>query len=255
MIFRWLRNMFWRATPVASFGRTDTGRVRANNEDSFAILADRNIFLVADGMGGHNAGEVASRVAIETLIAYYSKAALQSMRGNHEQIHHFLVSGLLYANKEVMRLAAEDESKKGMGCTLVVVFIDGKTMHICHVGDARCYLAQGDLFTQITTDHTLLAKTEATNADTGKKRKVSRHVVTRAIGFPFNEDPEYHAVKLSAEGKALLCSDGLWSMVEDARLYEILQESESPEAATEVMIQEANEAGGKDNITAVVIAY
>ncbi len=252
MIFSWLRNLFCRDTSVASFGRTDTGRVRANNEDSFVILADRNMFIVADGMGGHNAGEVASRVAIETLIEYFSKSALQSMRGNREEIQHFMVSGLRRANDEVMLLAADDEEKKGMGSTLVAAYVDGKTLHTCHVGDARCYRTDGDSLVQITTDHTLLAKTETTNPGTGEKRKVSRHVVTRAIGFLFKEDPEYHAVKLSPKTKILLCSDGLWSMVDDSRLAEIMREVEEPEEATEIMIREANAAGGKDNITALV---
>jgi len=254
MILSWLRNLFRRdIIPVASFGRTDTGRVRANNEDSFAILPDRNIFMVADGMGGHNAGEVASRVAIETLIDYFSKSTLQSMRGNREQIHHFLVSGLRHANEEVLRLAAMDDAKKGMGCTLVVAFVDGGTMHTCHVGDARGYLVGSNRLDQITTDHTLLATTESAETVSGERRKISRHVVTRAIGFPFHEDPEYHAVNLAAPGKILLCSDGLWSMVGDARLYEIMQEAESPEEATDIMVREANAAGGKDNITALVV--
>lgn len=256
MIFRWLRNLnlFRRVHSLAaSFGRTDTGRVRANNEDSFAILADRNIFLVADGMGGHNSGEVASRVAIESLVAYFSKSALQSMRGNREHIHHFMVNGLRQANEEVILFAAANKSNRGMGCTLVAAFVDGDTMHTCHVGDARCYWSDGNLLEQVTTDHTLLAKTEAEDPTTGEVRKVSRHVVTRAIGFPFQEDPEYHAVDLPAQAKVLLCSDGLWSMVDDARLQAIMQEAESPEEATDIMVKEANEAGGKDNITAVVV--
>lgn len=256
MIFDWLRkfNLFRREEPtLASFGRTDTGRVRANNEDSFAILADRNIFLVADGMGGHNSGEVASRVAIETLVSYFSKSALRSMRGNREHIHHFMVSALRRANEEVMLLASTDKTNHGMGCTLVAAFIDGDIMHTCHVGDARCYRSNGNSLEQITTDHTLLAKTEAQDPTTGEVRKISRHVVTRAIGFPFQEDPEYHTVDLSADAKVLLCSDGLWSMVNDARLYGIMEESESPERATDIMVREANDAGGKDNITAVVV--
>ncbi|MDH4321802.1 MAG: protein phosphatase 2C domain-containing protein [Desulfobulbaceae bacterium] len=254
MILSWLRNLIHpKKTTLASFGRTDTGRVRANNEDSFAILPDRNIFMVADGMGGHNAGEVASRVAIETLIDYFSKSALQAMRGNREQIQHFLINGLRRANDEVMRQAASEASRKGMGCTLVVAFVDGKTMHTCHVGDARCYRADSNLLVQITTDHTLLANTEAADPVSGERRKVSRHVVTRAIGFPFLEDPEYHAVSLEANDKILLCSDGLWSMVDDARLHAILLEAETPEMATDIMVREANAAGGKDNITALVV--
>jgi len=256
MIFEWLRNLklFRRVNKlVTSFGRTDTGRVRANNEDSFAILADHNIFLVADGMGGHNSGEVASRVAIESLVEYFSKAVLLTMRGNREYIHHCMVNGLRQANEKVIRHATENKANRGMGCTLVAAFVDGDTLHTCHVGDARCYWSDGDRFEQVTTDHTLLAKTEAEDPDTGEKRKVSRHVVTRAMGFPFLEDPEYHVVDLPSEAKVLLCSDGLWSMVEDSRLQAIMYDTDSPEEATDIMVREANEAGGKDNITALVV--
>lgn len=254
MNFRWLRSLFRRHKPVASFGRTDTGRVRANNEDSFAIISDLNMFLVADGMGGHNAGEVASRVAIETLIDYFSVSALRSMRGKREQIHHYMINGLCRANEEVMRMAAADVSKQGMGCTIVVALIDGRTLHVCHVGDARCYYGDvGDLLVQITTDHTLRARTEIVDPSTGLKRQVNRHVVTRAIGFPFREDPEYHVVELSVGAKVLLCSDGLWSMIDDFRLGDIMHEANSPEEAADIMIREANEAGGRDNITAVVV--
>ncbi len=257
MIQQWLRKI-WQGTPdpLPSFGRTDTGRVRSNNEDSFAILPDRNLFLVADGMGGHNAGEVASRVTIETLVDYFSAAALAGMRGRPEQIHHFLISGLLHANEQVIRMAGGDETLRGMGCTLVVAFIDDRTLHTCHVGDARCYRTDGDRLVQITTDHTLLAKVEsATRNGTGEGRGVvNRHVVTRAIGFPFQEDPEYHATPLAAGTTVLLCSDGLWSMVDDGRILAILRQAASPEEAADILVREANEAGGKDNITAVVIS-
>ncbi|MDH5298287.1 MAG: protein phosphatase 2C domain-containing protein [Desulfobulbaceae bacterium] len=255
MILRWLQRLLRSSTPLPSFGRTDTGRVRTNNEDSFAILADRNLYLVADGMGGHNAGEVASRVAIEALVSFFSKSALHSMRANNEQIHHFLVSGLRHANDQVMRMAAADESLRGMGCTLVAALIDGRTLHTCHVGDARCYLANDDSLAQITTDHTLMAQSEGNGNGRNDRpgRILTRHVVTRAIGFLFQEDPEYHASVLPAGGKVLLCSDGLWSMVDDARLLAILREAALPEEATDIMVREANEAGGKDNITAVVV--
>jgi len=257
MILQWLQKFFRRKTTIlASFGRTDTGRVRANNEDSFAILGDRKLFLVADGMGGHNAGEVASRIAIEALVAYLSPSALNGMRGNAEQIQHFLISGLRHANDEVMRVAAADEGKRGMGCTLVAALVDGQTLHTCHVGDARCYLVDGDSLVQITTDHTLVAKVEAAvrGGEEAPVRSVNRHVVTRAIGFPFQEDPEYHACPLvQGRSRVLLCSDGLWSMVDDARALEVIQQTSSPEEATEILVREANEAGGKDNITAVLV--
>ena len=232
------------------FGRTDTGKVREHNEDNFSILADRDIYLVADGMGGHNAGEVASRVAIETLVNHFPLAKVRRMSGNREEIRHSLITGFHHANKAVMDMAADDEALQGMGSTLVACHIDDGMMHTCHVGDSRCYLANGQDLLQITTDHS-----SAVAAGTRENNDPAppRHVLTSAVGFPFPKDPEYHDTALQPGDKILLCSDGLWSMVDDGQIQEVLQKSASPEEASDTLVQLANEAGGKDNITALVI--
>ena len=240
---------------ISSSGRTDTGRVRSHNEDKFCILGDRKVFLVADGMGGHNAGEVASQAAIETLSDYFSKEAIRNLKGNTEEIRHFLIKGLHYTNDVVMKMAREDESRKGMGCTLVSGLIDGDVLHTCHVGDARCYIADKQGLEQVTTDHSVIAayeKKARSSNPTGLKRP-PRQVITRAIGFPFEEDPEYHCREIRPGNRLLLCSDGLWSMVNDKQIHEILISSEMAEEASDILIEKANEAGGTDNITAIVI--
>lgn len=246
-----LKKIWPDRTRYRAFGRTDTGRVRAHNEDSFAILADRGLFLVADGMGGHNAGEVASRLAIETLIEYFDPARLRQMRGHDEETHHSLVAGLHAANQAVMDAANKESSYRGMGCTLVACYLDGKTLHVCHAGDARCYVVDHDSINQITTDHTGVA---CLLQGEGTQSRLQRQVVTMAIGFPFQQDPEYHRLSLKPEQQVLLCSDGLWSMVTDAELQTILITSPSPEEACSTLIAAANAAGGRDNITAVVVA-
>ena len=242
-IVDWLRRLGRRPGPISVSGRTDSGRVRANNEDCFAVFAERGLFLVADGMGGHLAGEVASRAAVESLAAYFSKARLRAMRGNPPEIQHAMLRGLHHANAEVMRLAAADAGQRGMGCTLVAALIDAGTLHTCHVGDVRCYLADAQGLERLTSDHSL--------GDEGG----ARHVVTRALGFPFPEDPEYHARRLRPGQRILLCSDGLWSMVDDLCLGRILQEAGEPAAACDRLIEAANAAGGQDNITALVIFF
>lgn len=236
----------------ASFGRTDTGKVRSHNEDNFCILAERGIYLVADGMGGHNAGEVASRVAIETMANHLTPAKVRGMTGNREEIRHSFIAGFHCANKTVMDMAADDTALHGMGSTLVACFIDGNVLHTCHVGDSRCYLANGQNFEQITTDHS-----SAVTVSTGKNDSstAERHVLTRAIGFPFPKDPEYHDIILEPGNKILLCSDGLWSMVDDQQIHKTLLNASSPEEASNTLVQSANQAGGKDNITALVIYY
>jgi len=230
--------------------------VRPNNEDNFAVLADHNIFIVADGMGGHNAGEVASRVAIETVESFFDQSILRAMRGNAEQIRHAMIQGLRMANDEVIQRSENSDLLRGMGSTFVMAYVDNFILHVCHVGDVRCYRAHGDNLVQITNDHTALAKMKtngAKDSNGDSEKTVSRHVVTRAIGFPFDQDPEYHECRLETGDKLLLCSDGLWSMVDDARINTILQEAASPDEAANTLVDEANKAGGKDNVTAVVV--
>ncbi|MGV1099194.1 PP2C family protein-serine/threonine phosphatase [Thiovibrio sp. JS02] len=238
--------------PVAFFGRTDTGRVRKHNEDSFATLRNRRIFIVADGMGGHNAGEVASRLAIEALLDYLSEERIKAMRGNDNEIRHNLLKAFNHANTVVMENSAADPSHAGMGCTLVACLLDGGTLHTCHVGDARCYVAEGGKLVQITTDHTGVTFVQ-TPTLTEKENQKARNVVTRAIGFPFPQDPEYHKNLLRPGARVLLCSDGLWNMVDHTRIEQMLLNAATPEEASEALVNAANEEGGRDNITALVI--
>lgn len=238
--------------PVACYGRTDTGRVRNRNEDTFAVLVEQKLFFVADGMGGHKAGDVASRTAVETLVKYFSADKLRSIAGNEAAIQHSLISAYHLANERVMKLAAHDAELAGMGSTLVGCFIDGAMLHICHVGDSRCYLAKQNGMEAMTTDHTAVATVGGPDGSEGQPAK-SRTVVTRAIGFPFPKDPDYRSCRLERGDRVLLCSDGLWSMLDDMALARIVQQAESPEEAAETLVREANSAGGKDNITAVVI--
>ncbi len=257
-IQQWFEKLFNCCKPLDSSGRTDVGMVRPNNEDNFAILAKRNIFLLADGMGGHKAGEVASRVAIEILEEFFSKSMLRSMRGNAEETRYAMSKGMRRANDEVIRRSENSDLLCGMGSTLVAALVDDQTLHLCHVGDVRCYRADDQSLEQLTNDHTAIAKMKAKNgngSDGEPEKTVSRHVVTRAIGFPFDEDPEYNQCDLVGGDKILLCSDGLWSMVEDPQILTILQKAVSPVEAVNNLVDAANKAGGKDNITAVVIFF
>ncbi len=240
---------------IIGSGRTDAGRVRSHNEDNFRIMSDRQVFVVADGMGGHNAGEVASEAAIETLDKYCSKQAIRKIKGNSEEIRHFFIRGFNHTNDVIMRMAQEDESRSGMGCTMVSCMVDGDLLHACHVGDARCYVAESDGLEQLTNDHSATAAydEEVRSGNHTNMKRPPRQVITRAIGFPFQEDPEYHCREIRPGNRVLLCSDGLWSMVDDGQIYEILISSRSAEDASATLVDKANEAGGRDNITAVVI--
>lgn len=255
-MFSAIKKLFLPKAPkLTSAGLSDTGRVRRSNEDAFAAFADRRLFLVADGMGGHNAGEIASLATVKVIGDHLSPAVLAKMRGRSQEVRHALIKSFTMANELVIALAAEKEEWHGMGCTLVMAFLDGATLHVCHVGDARCYLLSGGKIRQITTDHTTLLES---GRDLGDDRTINesqpnRHVVTRVIGYPFPAPPEYNACPFQPGDRLLLCSDGLWSMLSEETLCRTMFEAATPEAAVASLIQQANGAGGPDNITALAV--
>lgn len=257
MIWTFLKRLFWpKGERLTLFGRTDTGRVRANNEDSFLLLARAKLMMVADGMGGHNAGEVASRNAIESMASLVGQGALTRAGANQEEIRHLLIHSMRQTNERVMALAKERVEYSGMGSTLIVGYVNRGLLYTCHVGDVRAYLLQQGGFRQLTTDHTYAAEFSRAHQNDPDYDptllNLSRNIVSRAIGFPFPEDPECTTTPIARGDRILLCSDGLWSMLPDPDLALLLQEAASPEEACDRMIDRANQAGGKDNITAVV---
>lgn len=234
---------------LESCGRTDRGIVRQNNEDSFAVLQDRCLFMVADGLGGHLAGEVASAMAVEKTAMLCSPKELAARRGNHAAIQHFLIETFRAVNDQVSK-AASREDQKGMGSTLTVAYVDRKTLHCCHVGDSRCYVIKGREISQITTDDVACLPGEDSDFSPlfGKC-----NALTRIIGYPLTADPQYAMVPLGKNDGILLCSDGLWSMVADAEILSIIRSSRDATQCCDRLIGAANAAGGYDNITAVVV--
>lgn len=238
---------------VTAFGLTDTGRVRDNNEDYFAIAEDRKLFVVADGMGGHQAGEVASKMAAESCMKFLSEEKIREIHNNPVAIQHTIISGFYKANQDVIDEAARIKAQKGMGCTLVVCLVDEEWAYIVHVGDVRCYLYENGTLRQITKDHSTITDMEWTVG--GKQVHKKRNVVTMGIGFPFPQDPELHQVPAKQGGRLLLCSDGLWGMVSDKEIAGILGSDIPPQKACEKLVEQANNNGGKDNVTALVIHF
>lgn len=256
MIWTFLKQLFpSRAGQVTLFGRTDTGKTRANNEDSFFIQSRYKLMMVADGMGGHNAGEVASRAAIETMAGLLDPTFLSRVGANQVEVCHHLIHAMRLSNERIMAMANENESYTGMGCTLIVALITHNRLYTCHVGDVRAYRLHQNEIRQLTSDHTYIAEYSRAHGDEPdfdpSALKMNRNIVSRAIGFPFPDDPECNVTPMATGDRVLLCSDGLWSMVPDTELSVILNDAATPEEACDRMILAANEAGGKDNITAV----
>lgn len=251
-----LRNFFHRQhLELVSAGKTDTGLLRSKNEDAFAILPAQRLYIVADGMGGHNAGEVASSTTVKIIGEHFKSASLPTLRGNPQEIRYTLTRSFEKANTIVTTMAAEKREWQGMGSTLVVAYFDDSTLHICHVGDTRCYIMTSGSLRQLTTDHTTLMEMRRGFSDTGELIEYlqNRHMVTRVIGYPFPEPPEYNSCQLKKGDRILLCTDGLWSVIDEKTISEVISTAATPFETVTRLIDLANQAGGPDNITGVVI--
>ena len=233
---------------VTAHGRSDIGRVRAGNED--AILIGSSVFAVADGMGGHRGGEVASAAALEPL---------RALDGRHfaspDAAMDALTEAVVTANATVSRRSQVEPDLAGMGTTLTAVLVDGRDAHLVHVGDSRAYLSRGDRFLQLTDDHTLVQAL----IDQGRitRDQVATHphrsVITRAVGVADDVEVDGLHLTLRDGDRLILCSDGLSGVVDDDTIARTLR-AHGPEETPARLIEVANAAGGPDNITVLVIA-
>ena len=235
---------------VRAFGATHTGRVRAGNEDSYLI--GESVYAVADGMGGHQAGEIASDAALEPLRAL----DVVAMTGPAE-VSDALAAAVHQANALVVERAQGDPALEGMGTTLTAIAVHEGQLHLAHVGDSRAYLLRAnERISQLTTDHTLVERLiqEGRLSRDEAATHPQRNVITRAIGHePTVEVEVLPPITLQEGDQILLCSDGLSGPVDDERISTILADTADGEAAVNGLLAQANAAGGPDNITAVLL--
>lgn len=236
------------APTVTAHGRSDVGRVRSGNED--ALFLGTTVFAVADGMGGHRGGEVASATALGPL------AALDGQRfGDPDATLDALTAAVVAANTAVARRSHDDPALQGMGTTLTAVLVDGREAHLVHVGDSRAYLARGERLVQLTDDHTLMQ----TLLDQGRitRDQIATHphrsVITRAVGVADDVEVDGMLLTLRDGDRLILCSDGLTGVVDDVTIARTVREHD-PATAVERLVDAANAAGGPDNITVVIVA-
>ena len=225
--------------------KTDVGRARDMNQDSF--LVEDPIFVVADGMGGHLAGDVASRTAIEKII----EMAGQKSPGQPGALRSYVSE----ANRAIWQKGKEDPNLAGMGTTCTLIYLDGGVAHIAHVGDSRAYRLRDGKFEQLTEDHTLVERMvqEGRLRREDAPRHPQRSIITRALGVDQTVDVDEFDESLRDGDRLLICSDGLSSMLDDGTIASILSENDDPQAASDALVDAANEAGGEDNITVIVI--
>lgn len=237
---------------LKAFSITDIGRRRKLNQDS--IYASKqpignlpNVFIVADGMGGHNAGDYASKYTIETMV----EEITHSEEKNPVKI---LARAIEVANERIRRRAGEDASMSGMGTTVVAATLSGSSMEVANVGDSRLYVVNSGI-RQITRDHSLVEEmVRMGGIDRSEARNhPDKNIITRAIGASDTVNVDFFSVELEKGDIVLMCSDGLTNMLEDEEIQRIMNSQQSIQAKAQELVKAANNNGGKDNIAVILI--
>lgn len=236
------------------YGKTDKGIVRENNEDSFAykiLYPDVFFAVVCDGMGGANAGNVASEYAVREISEYLTRSYRMGM--SSPQIENIMRSAVYSANTLVYEASKKNEELEGMGTTVVLLFVAGTTGYILHIGDSRAYCLSEGKLSQLTVDHSIVQNMIDNGEITPEEAKnhPSKNIITRALGVFDEVHADLDFVDLKADDVLLLCSDGLSNYVSDEDLFNLLNGFDAE--ITSRLINKANAGGGGDNITAVTV--
>jgi len=235
--------------PLNRGAMTDMGRMRKNNEDRYLVAG--RLAAVADGMGGHRAGEVASAIAMEELATLEHAGPWPTPAEAGEALRRVFLA----ANRRIRETAAKDSQFEGMGTTLVALLEDGDSIHLANVGDSRAYLLRNGELSQVTVDHTLVQELidEGRLRPDEAERHPQRSIITRALGVESDVEVDLFTYKLLSGDRLLLCSDGLSGVVDERRIRNVLLRVPGPQRAAEKLVGMANEGGGPDNITVVVL--
>lgn len=234
--------------------KTDKGIRRANNEDAFFVLNKDKVFIVADGVGGSNSGEIASRTAVNEVVGYIEKNELDDLHSDDE-IKDYFFDCLKYANYKVLDLSQRYDANKGMATTMVLAYIRKDELYVLNVGDSRAYLFRDNDYYQITEDHTFvntLLKAGMISPEKAKSHE-DKHMITRAIGAEHTVEVDFFKTGLQSGDVILLCTDGMYDEVDESEMVRIIDESSSMSDACSELVELANSHGGHDNITVICI--
>jgi PPM family protein phosphatase len=247
---------------VQAFGLTHVGRQRQHNEDTFLVADEAKLYLVADGMGGHAAGEIASRIAVDSISEFILHTKEDdgtwphAYDENYRRTTNRLIAAVQLANTRVLEAMRKDARLRGMGTTVVACLADDTTMSVAHVGDSRAYLIRNGQLSRLTNDHSwvfeqvqagMLTEAEA-------EKHPLRNVITRALGGALSVNPDAAEVESRPGDVYLLCSDGLTGMVPEEEILRVVTDSSGDlEKACQELIDIANERGGLDNVTAILV--
>jgi PPM family protein phosphatase len=237
-------------------GSTHVGRVRRSNEDTLRLDEDRGVFLVADGMGGHAAGEVASALAGDTVLRALTRAVDRD--GGLPALEAVLTQSFINAHEAIETHTVGDPATRGMGTTLTALVVrpDG-AYRVGHVGDSRLYLLRDGELSQLTRDHTLVQREVDAGRMTplGARRHHLSHILTRALGAGEPEAPELMAGTVRAGDRVLLTTDGITGMLHDRMLKAFLEQEQPPASVVRMLLEASNRRGGRDNLTAIVVDF
>jgi PPM family protein phosphatase len=251
------------ALPLAAFALSHPGRQRPDNEDAFGNFVDGRLFVIADGMGGHNAGGVASAMAVDSIETFF--------RSYHAEPHqvwpypvdrslslaaNLLRVGMKLANDKIREAATADRARARMGTTAVAMAIGEEQLAIAHAGDSRAYRFRGGSVTRLTRDHSVAEEMKAARPEMTDEELATfahRNVVTRSLGSKEELEPAVYVGRVQSGDIFVLCSDGLWGAVSDGKMATILRQAPDLETACQTLVDAANDAGGPDNISVLLV--
>jgi serine/threonine protein phosphatase PrpC len=237
------------------YGATDIGKMREKNEDCF--YAEDDLFIVADGMGGHLAGEVASRSSVDTFVRFFNESINKQSKIQTRSIKKNIIRSINLANDEVFKKSLKSSEYSGMGTTFTACFLYEDNIHIGHIGDSRAYLCRDKNIDLLTSDHTfvgeLYRRGEITYEETFNHPQ--RNFLTNVLGVSDETNPDYLTLKILPGDSLIICSDGLNSMLRDEIILKISEKYPEPEDVAKKLIKSALKNGGHDNITVIAVRF
>ena len=255
---------YFKETPIMQlkFGfKTDIGRKRSQNQDNGKALPEIGLFVVADGMGGHRGGEIASSIAVNTISSFVATQVQENSKQlTPETAEKLLQKAILEANQTIIHESKNNPTLNGMGTTVVATLFYKKRLIIGHVGDSRCYFLKSGAIWQLTRDHSLVQEKLRAGLINRNEAKTDRmkNIITRAVGFDEKLEVDLYKMTLQTGDLFLLCSDGLSSLLDDSNILNVIEKtscSESPSLQNTAcaLVDKANEMGGDDNITSLLV--
>lgn len=256
---------------IQAFASSDVGQKRSQNQDHFGVFNDLNLYIVADGMGGHQGGETASRISVESISNFIRNNPPLQNPSPDLPIKQLLNSAFQDANQSILKEAIQNPALEGMGTTTVALYLHNSPKNsstnspenllaqIAHVGDSRCYLYRNQKLWQLTRDHSLVQEKLKAGIITREQTKTDKmkNVILRSVGFEAHMEVDFYSMTTEPQDLFLLCSDGLTGQLNDVQISNILSDihtSSSPlYEITQRLIQAANQSGGEDNITALLV--